>query len=130
MNQQINSNNNLDFSPFMVQPNLQMNLLMNNMNQINHNQNFLNPIPKNQNIINVKFVHSSGKISLIHISPDEKILELIKKYREKTQDFEDNWFLFIDKNLNLCLSSSLKELGITDFSLIKVSPSRSCLGSL
>ena len=47
MNQQINLNNNLDFSPFMVQPNLQMNLLMNNMNPTNHNQNILNPIPKN-----------------------------------------------------------------------------------
>ena len=130
MNQQINLNNNLDFSPFMVQPNLQMNLLMNNMNQINHNQNFLNPVPKNQNIINVKFVHASSKISLIHISPDEKILELIKRYREKTQDFEDNWFFFCLKNLNDFLSSSLIELGIIDGSEIKVSPKRNCLGSL
>ena len=132
MNQQINLNNNLDFSPFMVQPNLQMNLLMNNMNQnqINHNQNFLNPVPKNQNIINVKFFHSSSKISVIQISPDEKILELIKRYREKTQDFEDNWFIFNNKNLNNFLSSSLKELGITDGYEIQVSPKRICLSSL
>ena len=100
---------------------------MNNMNQINHNQNFLNPVPKNQNIINVKFVHASSKISLIHISPDEKILELIKRYREKTQDFEDNLFLFNMKNLNDFLSSSLIELGITNGSKIEVFPERNLL---
>ena len=119
MNQQINLNNNLDFSPFMVQPNLQMNLLMNNMNQTNHNQNFLNPVPKNHEIINVKFEHTSGTNSVILISPDEKILELIKRYRIKTQDFEDNLFLFNMKNLNDFLSSSLR---IKNGSGIKVSP--------
>ena len=128
MNQQINLNNNLDFSPFMVQPNLQMNLLMNNMNPTNHNQNFLNPVPKNQNIIHVTFVHVPSKISVIHISPDEKILELIKRYREKTQDFEDNLFIFNNKNLNDFLSSSLIELGITNGSKIQVSLKGNLLG--
>ena len=130
MNQQINLNNNLNFFPFMVQPNIQMNLSMNNMNPINQNHNKFNPIPKNNEIINVKFVTTYGKNSIIHIYPDEKILELIKRYREKTQDFKDNWFIFDNKNLNEFLSSSLIELGITDVSQIIVSPKQSCLNSL
>ncbi len=100
MNQQNNLNNNLNFFPFIVQPNLQMNLSMNNMNAINQDQNNFIPIPKNHEIINVKFFPTFGKSSIIHISPDDKILELIKRYREKTKDFDDNWFLFDRKNLS------------------------------
>ena len=65
-NQQINSNNNLNFNPLIVQQNLQINPPLINMNQAI--QNNFNSIPNNQWIINVVFVHSSGDRVIIQIA--------------------------------------------------------------
>ena len=114
MNQQINLNNNVNFNPFIVQPNLQM-----NQNIINMNNQI---IPNNEKIINILFTHISGKNTTIHIFPSEKISELIKRYKEKSQDFNENNFLFNGRNISDYISRSIAACGIVNGHQITVIP--------
>ena len=117
LNQQINLNNNFNVNPFIVQPNLQMNQPIINMNPIISND--IDSFPKDK-IINVTFERASGNSILISINPNEKISELIKRYREKSKDFNDNLFLLNAKNILNYSSLSLTEFGITDMNKITV----------
>ena len=117
MNQQINLNNNFNVNPFIAQPNLQMNQPIINMNPIISND--INSFP-NDEIINVTFERSFGNGINIRINPNEKISELIKRYREKSKDFNNNWFLLNGKNILNYSSLSLTEYGIKDMHKITV----------
>ena len=119
MNQQINLNNNFNVNPFIAQPNLQMNQPIINMNPIISND--INSFP-NEEIINVKFEHASGNLLNIRINPNEKISELIKRYREKSKDFNNNMFLFNGNKIDVYSSLSLTEYGIRDLNRITVLP--------
>ena len=117
MNQQINLNNNFNVNPFIAQPNLQMNQPIINMNPIISNN--INSFP-NDEIINVTFERDYGNGINIRINPNEKISELIKRYREKSKDFNKNWFLLNGKNLLNYSSLTLTEYGIKDMQKIRV----------
>ena len=71
--------------------------------------------------INVSFeIKGFGNFILISINPNEKISELIKRYKEKSKDFNNNWFLLNGKNILNYSSLSLTEFGITDMNKITV----------
>ena len=117
MNQQINLNNNFNVNPFIIQPNLQMNQPIINMNPIINND--INSFP-NDVLINVKFEPASGKKIIIHINSNEKTSELIKRYREKSKDFNNNLFLFNGKKIDVYSSLPLTKYGIGNGSAITV----------
>ena len=122
MNQmnQINQNNNFNANPFMLQPNLFINSPIMNINPMIQNDNN----PK----INIRFIHSSGLNTIITFEQNAKISDLIKEYRKRTNDFEENIFILNGKKLDPFSSSTLKKimsenLLLGDFFII-VSPIR------
>ena len=117
LNQKINLNNNFNVNPFIVQPNLQMNQPIINMNPIISND--INSFP-NEEMISITFKNDSEKPIVICINPNEKISELIKRYREKSKDFDKNWFLYNGKKLEDCPHLSVSECGLINGSRIKV----------
>ena len=118
---QINKNNNINFNPLMFQPNqMMMNIPVINMNQMQQqsiSNNFNNFGENNTMMINVYFEYNT-KITTLFCNPYEKISEVIKKYREKAKDFNENWFKFNNKELEPSLT--LSEFGIVNNSKIIV----------
>ena len=91
---QININNNMNFNPFMIQPNLMMaNIQPINMNQMqqqmimNNFKNIQNNNEDNNYFLNITFIHTSGKRTVVQIKPNEKVSEMIEKYRKKANDY-------------------------------------------
>ena len=115
----------------MIQPNLimnppQMNL---NMNQFNFNPQQINE-NNNNDFLQILFWNSVNyKITTIFCSGTDKISTLIEKYRNKANDYDDNIYLFNNKQLNNYLDSTLNDLGLVSNMKITVSPVKSCLGS-
>ena len=123
-------NNNIMNSNNMMNNNI--NNMMNNFNNmnnlINNNINNINPMMGNKNmdmnqyqnihkIINVFFRETgndSNKIPImINVKENEKILDIIQKYREKSSNYDINLkFIFNAKELNLSLT--VAEAGITN----------------
>ena len=88
------------------------------MNQNNFNNSQRNDLT--YYYINVKFSCSNGKSFLVCCKGDEKICEIIQKYRNKANDYDKNRnFLFNGRDLNNN-NSSLIDNGINNGSLIKV----------
>ena len=124
-------NNNINNNPFSFQPNININPAQININPIQFGyqpiiQNNLNNDFENNNndennisLINVNFYH--GNSTWIFCKVNEKISEVIEKYRQKTGDYNDNFFLFNAKDLNYYSSSTLQEQGISIGSKITVS---------
>ena len=104
MNQmnQINQNNNFNANPFMLQPNLFINSPIMNINPMIQNDNN----PK----INIRFRHCSGFNTIITFEQNAKISDLIKEYRKRTNDFEENIFILNGKKLDPFSSSTLKKI--------------------
>ena len=121
-------NNNMNFNPLMFQPNPMINPLLMNVNQIPMGQqqimqNDLNfNDGDNDKIIDVIFQRDfdSNKFP-IHCKPNEKISELINKYREKANDYNDNIFRYNLKELRCCLNKTVSEIGIGHMEEIIVS---------
>ena len=123
-------NNNMMNSNNMMNNNI--NNMMNNFNNmnnlINNNINNINPMMSNINmnmnqyqnipkIINVFFRETgndSNKIPImINVKENEKIQDIIQKYREKSSNYDINLkFIFNAKELNLSLT--VAEAGITN----------------
>ena len=130
-------NKNINFNP-LVFP---QNFVMNNMPPMNLNQFNIAPQQMMQNnvnnfenndislsqTINVGFIHFSGRINIICKS-NEKLSDVIKRYREKNNDFDDNWFLFKGERLNPSSTSTLQKYGIIDQSYIYVSRKKDVVG--
>ena len=112
-------NNNMNFNPLMFQPNPMINPLLMNVNPIQMGQqqimqNDLNfNDGDNDKIIDVIFQRGfdSNKFT-IQCKHNEKISELINKYREKAGDYNDNSFLYNGQNLIFCLNKTVSEIGI------------------
>ena len=125
---QININNNMNFNPFMIQPNLMMaNIQPINMNQMQQQiiMNNFNDIENNNElndfVLNIFFVQESGKRTLVKSKSNEKISEIIEKYRKNANDYDYNvYFLYNGKRLNPHLTVS--EEGLVNFSVISVIP--------
>ena len=86
-----------------------------NNNQNNFENNFQN------SIINLYFNQSNttGKSFVVHCTINDRICDAIEKYRNKGNDFNDNYFLFNSKDLNGSISS-IKEKGLSDKCQINV----------
>jgi len=121
---QININNNMNFNPFMFQPNPMMNLVQNNQMdnnffnmgnsqfELNSNANNLDSDNKNKiSFINIIFSHATGMKTTVVCKSDEKVSEMIKKYREKSNDYNENNFLMSDDiSLNISLDLTVSEM--------------------
>ena len=119
-------NNNIN--PFLMpHPNTMMNAPQMNINPIqmpqvqlfNNNQNNFENDFQNK-IINIKFRRDIGELFVVHCHINERICEIIEKYRKKANDYNDNFFLYNKENLN-GISSTLKEKKIVEGSEILVS---------
>ena len=105
---QINQmNQNINLNPFMPQPNLMMNApLMNDKDEI----------------LNVRFHQIYGDVQwIILCNKNEKICDVIKKYRQKANDFNDNDFIYNNERLNIFSNSTLSELSYKNNDKILVS---------
>ena len=115
-------NNNMNINnPFMFQQNQMMNI-----NAPLFNINPIFPMGQQQNnlnedeIINVEFKHIYGKVTNLICNSNEKISEVIKKYRVKANDFDDNNFIYNNQRLNDS-EKTLKEIRYYDRCPITVS---------
>ena len=124
-----NSINNNNINPFLMpQPNLMMNAPQMNINPIKIPQveiidNNLNSLENanEKKVINIKFEQShSGNIYLVQCFDNDRICDVIEMYRKKANDYNDNFFLFNNGDMN-GLAKTLNDVGITDSSLIRVS---------
>ena len=120
---QNNINNNMNFNPFnwMTVPKIY---------QMNNNPIGQFNIPNDDKCLNVFFEHPYIEKMHLTSKPDEKVSELIKRYREKANDYDDNDFI-MNSNLNISLNLTVKEMsekyyGGQDYITIVVSP-RGCL---
>ena len=125
-------NNNINFNPFIFQPNIINNdaKININPNQFEHPQIIQNNLKydfesnnkKEKNIIkfNVKFIHQQGNETVLICNANDIISEVIGRYREKSKDYNENFFLFNGQELDEHSTSTLQEQGIRTFSLIIV----------
>ena len=125
---QININNNMNFNPFMIQPNLMMaNIQPINMNQMQQQiiMNNFNNMETNNELnncfLNIKFSNVSGNKTLVLSKPNEKVSEVIEKYRKKANDYDYN-SLFLINNKKLIPQLTVSEAGLIDGSEILVFP--------
>ena len=125
---QININNNMNFNPFMIQPNLMMaNIQPINMNQMQQQiiMNNFNNMETNNELnncfLNIKFSNVSGNKTLVLSKPNEKVSEVIEKYRKKTNYYDYN-SLFLNNNQKLIPQLTVSEAGLIDGSEILVFP--------
>ena len=127
-----NSINNNNINPFLMpQPNLMMNAPQMNINPIkipqveiiDDNLNNLENASQKK-FINIKFVHTqSGKIYMLQCFDNDRICDVIEMYRKKANDYNDNFFIFNNGDMN-SLTKTLNDMGISDFSSIKVAIKR------
>ena len=111
----------------MPQPNLMMNAPQMNINPIKIPQveiiddNLNNLENANQkNVLNIKFEQShSGNIYLVQCFGNDRICDVIEMYRKKANDYNDNFFLFNNGDMN-SLTKTLNDMGISNFSFIIV----------
>ena len=129
-NNMIGNNNMMNNMNMMGNINMMGNNMMNNINMMGNNMmnnmNMMNmglmpiipEIPKSFNII-FRRDKERGKPLLVKVNEDEKVSEIIQRYREKYSDFEQNLkFIFNAKELNTFLS--VAENGLSENSNIFV----------
>ena len=118
-NNMIGNNNMMNNMNMMGNINMMGNNMMNNMNMMNMGLMPIIPeIPKSFNII-FRRDKETGKPLLVKVNEDEKVSEIIQRYREKYNDFEQNLkFIFNAKELNTFLS--VAEHGLSENSNIFV----------
>ena len=116
----MNQNNNLN--PFMIHPNIMMNVQPANILPIQFDQqqiiqNNLNNVENskydNRKIFNIIFCQESGKKFIINCKPNEKVSDVIKEYREKSNDHNDNTFYChnsINNNFEYYLNNTIDEI--------------------
>ena len=138
-NQMINSNPMLLmlYNQMLNQPRMQNNFMNNNQTMMiqggvqNNNPFFQmnNNPPQNTNgyQINLKFINSEGKTVLIQTDPNEYMSSVINKYINKSNDLNNNYYLFNGKRIVQSLTVS--ELGITDGIEIHVANAGNILGA-
>ena len=116
------NNNNINSNPFIFQQNIMMNIPQMHLNQIEQNNfNPENNKENNEPTINVRFIQENdhSKIFAIQCNPNEKISDVIEKYRQRADDYLEDNFIFNNTQLGN-LSSTLSQIGIIDNSLIGV----------
>ena len=111
-------NNNINLNPLMFQPNNMMNIPPININQMNIEQPQIN-----RNHLNIIFERETDvpKNIVIRTQYNETVSDIIKKYQEKSNDYNDNFYLWDLKDLNNYMNSTLSELKIKHLEKIHVS---------
>ena len=111
-------NNNINLNPFMFQPNNLMNIPPMNINQMNIGQPQINI-----NKLNIMFEREfdSPRIIVIKAHNNETVSNIIKKYQEKSNDNNDNFYLWNLKDLNNYMDYTLSELKFANQNIIHVS---------
>ena len=105
---QMNQNNNINFNPLIPQPNpFIINAPAINIDQVQPQFLSNNQVMNIDKIISIVFRKDNCKITTIHCYPQEKISNVIKRYREKANDYDENRFIFNGKDLNF--SSTISE---------------------
>ena len=114
MNQIDLNNNNINFNPLIPQPSpFIMNAPAMNIEQIQPKFLSNNPLMNNDKIIFLAFIKDqNNKITIIHCNPQEIISNLIKRYREKSNDYDENRFISNGKDLDI--SSTISESKMFD----------------
>ena len=117
--------NNIPNNPQMMNPPNYMMMRMNQMNFLNMDYNtnenniMMNQLGQKIEINTIYFVHSDNVRVHIHISPDEKVSDLIEKYRKVACDYgQSKKFIFSGKNLNLEIT--VAEAGLFNGAIIFV----------
>jgi len=78
--------------------------------------------------INVQFYKATGITTILQCKPNEKVSDIINRYRVKANDFEQNRFDHNFNNLNNKLSYTLIQCGIKNCDKIVVSSLRNVVG--
>ena len=107
MNQN-NINNNMNFNPFNFQQNPLMTVPP--IYQMNNNPIDQINIPNQDKFFNVYFQQVTGARIVLVCKEQEKVSEMIRRYREKTNDNADNYFLLNALELDTSSNKTLKEL--------------------
>ena len=122
----MNQNNNFIFNAVMFpsnpiinapQMNLNMNQFQFNPQQMNnnHNENY------NEQNWDLFFLDShTSKITTIYCNKNDKISEVIEKYKNKANDYNNNLYIFNGKILNSSLNSKIIDFGIYNRGRINV----------
>ena len=104
----MNQNNNINFNPLIPQPNpFIMNAPAINIDQIQPQILSNNLNMNNNKFISLIFKKDNCKITAIHCNTEEKISNVIKRYREVANDYDKNRFIFNGKEFNI--SSTISE---------------------
>ena len=74
----------------------------------------------NNKVVNIQFDDTDGNTTILLCNHNDKLSEVIRKYKDKTKDYKNNWFLFNNRKLNNYLASSLNEIRIDDGNKITV----------
>ena len=111
-------NNNINLNPFIFQPNNMMNIPPMNINQMNIRQQQIN-----MNKLNIIFERDwcTPRNIVISTQYNETVSDIIKKYQEKSNDYNDNFYNWDLKDLNNYMNSTLLELKIKHCEKIHVS---------
>ena len=119
---------NMINNPFILQQNQILNVSPLNMNpfqeQIIKNNNIENNNGKDRPIVGISFHHDFGKKIHLDCIPNEKVYEVIKKYRERANDYGENTFSFNGKIINCNSNQTLIEIGmkLNPHNIVYVSP--------
>ena len=138
LNMMTNILNSLTYNPMIMNDiknmmNLDLNMMnMNNMIMPNLNMNNMmmnNKMKDNTICLRFYKINSEGHTELnsVECSLEDKISDVIQKYREKSNDNEDNLkFIFNSRRLNP--SITVNEAGLNNNSLIFISESKRIMG--
>ena len=108
---------------------------MQNMQNMQNMQGMQNMTPNNMNNsqnnrfqINLNFIDTNGKKVIIQTEPEEKMSSVINKYINKSNDFNNNYYLFNGKRI--VQSLTVAELGLNDASEIHVANAGNIIGAI
>ena len=122
-------NNNINI--FNSMPN-QINMF----NNLNNNQ-FQQMMPPNiidntqeiiKEIIDLRFKNSLGIVTIISCSPDDKVSDVIQKYKNIDQSYGKKELIFLFKGIKLNPNKSIKEEGLIKNSIIVVNDLADVIG--
>ena len=112
----------------MQTPQMQNNFLNNQNNQFMQQNNNMNFTPNmNGYQVNLNFVDTIGRKITIQAEPNEHMTSVINKYINKSNDLNNNYYLFNGKRIVQSLTVS--ELGLTDGVEIHVANAGNILGA-
>ena len=137
MNQLMGMPNNMNQAQFiqMINSNPMMlmmwNQMVQNMQNMQNMQNqgiMPNVKQKNEFLINLNFIDTNGRKIIIQTEPNEYMSSVINKYINKSNDFNNNYYLFNGKRI--VQSLTVAELGLGDASEIHVANAGNIIGAI